>query len=76
MALKGSGAVRNHTSSRCKPRKARTSDGLMSTQHMLGNATGVGVLVVLLLIAVSVERHPASVQETGSGCCRLAPVKS
>jgi len=34
---------------------------------MLGSATVVGVLVVLLLIAVGVERHPASVQGTGSG---------
>jgi hypothetical protein len=39
----------------------------MSTQHMLGSATVVGVLVVLLLIAVGVERHPSSVQGTGSG---------
>ena len=34
---------------------------------MLGSATVVGVLVVLLLIAVGVERHPASVQGAGSG---------
>jgi hypothetical protein len=39
----------------------------MRTQHMLGSGTVVGVLVVLLLIAVGVARHPASVQGTGSG---------
>ncbi len=34
---------------------------------MLGSATVVGVLVVLLLIAVGVERHSVSVQDTGNG---------
>src|ERR1700730_9027206 len=38
---------------------------------MLASTTVLGVLVVLLLIAVGVARHPASVQGAGSGLLRM-----
>jgi hypothetical protein len=40
-------------------------------QHMLASTTVLGVLAVLLLIAVGVARHPASVQGAGSGLLRM-----
>lgn len=40
-------------------------------QRMLASATVAGVLVALLLIAVGVARHPASVQGAGSGLLRM-----
>ena len=40
-------------------------------QRMLASTTVLGVLVALLLIAVGVARHPASVQGAGSGLLRM-----
>jgi hypothetical protein len=40
-------------------------------QRMLASATVAGVLVALLLIAVGVARHPASIQGAGSGLLRM-----
>ena len=40
-------------------------------QRILAITTVLGVLVVLSLMAVGVERHPASVQGAGSGLLRM-----